>query len=401
MSSLLYYSISSDLTKDEIIEINKQVDNNRKAVYLFLTQLPSNSTRKAKRLFVYVMFTFQLDQPLVPCATAVMMGLPPAIHRLSPMNYEQERILSNKNYSPQIASIIESKMDKMVLTDQQIEDFNLICYKLQTGSITLDTAVLKLRAGGFSDWATLAFIIYMFSLQQGNSFQHVPLPHMNPVGWLNGRYDRKPMQHTSYKSSKFQLEMAGVTDEMCPDPEMADENGYVMSYEEARNLVAETSPGYMQVDENCKITDWQAAKHIYHSSGMGVDISKYGFTQQELNKIRGESRYKGSGLIAYARRGYRLPPIEMVEDYQLRLKTSCENAPIKKTNVPYYDVNGAWQARVFATPESEDSSPIIIAFNESTGDLITGDKQRPASFKRFQSENYLGAKAWMLKWRGK
>ena len=135
---------------------------------------------------------------------------------------------------------------------------------------------------------------------------------------------------------------------------------------------------------------------FYHSSGMGVDISKYGFTQQELNKIRG-----GGGLIAYARRGYRLPPIEMVEDYQLRLKTSCENAPIKKTNVPYYDVNGAWQARVFATPESEDSSPIIIAFNESTGDLITGDKQRPASFKRFQSENYLGSKAWMLKWRGK
>jgi hypothetical protein len=241
----------------------------------------------------------------------------------------------------------------------------------------------------------------MFSLQQGNSFQNVPLPHMDPVGWLNGRYDRKPMQHTSYKSSKFQLEMAGVTDEMCPGPEMADENGYVMSYQEARNLVADTYPGYMQVDENCKITDWQAAKHIYHSSGMGVDISKYGFTQQELNKIRGESRYKGGGLIAYARRGYRLPPIEMVEDYQLRLKTSCENAPIKKTNVPYYDVNGAWQARVFATPESEDSSPIIIAFNESTGDLITGDKQRPASFKRFQSENYLGAKAWMLKWRGK
>ena len=60
---------------------------------------------------------------------------------------------------------------------------------------------------------------------------------------------------------------------------MADENGYVMSYEEARNLVAETYPDYMQVDENCKITDCQTAKHMYHSSGMGIDISKYGFTQ--------------------------------------------------------------------------------------------------------------------------
>jgi len=93
-------------------------------------------------------------------------------------------------------------------------------------------------------------------------------------------------------------------------------------------------------------------------------------------------------------------PIEMVQDYQLRLKKSCEKAPIKRTNVPYYDVNGAWPSRVFATPESEDSSVIIIAFNESTGDLKTGDKQRPASFERFKSKNYLGAKAWMLKWRG-
>ena len=186
------------------------------------------------------------------------------------------------------------------------------------------------------------------------------------------------MPDISYKSSKFQLEMAGVTDEMCPSPEMADENEFVMSYQEARNLVAETYSGYMQVDENCKITDWQAAKHMYHASGMGVDLSKYGFTQQELNKIRGESRYKGGRMLEEA--------IEMVQDYQLRLKKSCEKAPIKRTNVPYYDVNGAWQSRVFATPESKDSSPIIIAFNESTGDLITGDKQKPASFKRFQSE---------------
>lgn len=60
MTALLHYSISSDLTEGEIIDIDRQVDNNQEAVYLFLTQLPSNSTRKAKRLFVYVMFTFQL-----------------------------------------------------------------------------------------------------------------------------------------------------------------------------------------------------------------------------------------------------------------------------------------------------------------------------------------------------
>jgi len=134
---------------------------------------------------------------------------------------------------------------------------------------------------------------------------------------------------------------------------------------------------------------------------MGIDPADYGFTQQELEKIRGESQYKGGGLIAYARRGYRLPPIEMVQDYQFRLKISWKEAPIKRTNVPYYDSNGAWPSTVFATPPSEDSSGIIIAFNESTGDFITGDKQKKLAFNRFKDENYLGGKKWMLKWSNK
>ena len=77
MSSLLYYSISSNLTKDEIIAIDKQVAKNRKGVYLFVRKLPSNSKRKAKRLGFYIVFMFAISQPLVPCATAVMMPLPP------------------------------------------------------------------------------------------------------------------------------------------------------------------------------------------------------------------------------------------------------------------------------------------------------------------------------------
>ena len=36
MSSLLYYSISSNLTKDNIIEIERCVAKKREAIYLFL-----------------------------------------------------------------------------------------------------------------------------------------------------------------------------------------------------------------------------------------------------------------------------------------------------------------------------------------------------------------------------
>lgn len=57
-----------------------------------------------------------------------------------------------------------------------------------------------------------------------------------------------------------------------------------------------------------------------------------------------------------------------------------------------------FDSEVFATPPSKNSSGIIVAFNQSTGDLITGDKQRDAVFDRFIDKNYLGAKQWMLKW---
>ena len=307
-----------------------------------------------------------LCQPLVPYAYAVMVPLPLSIERLAPI--EQDRILGNKNSYHQIATIPESKVDKIRLTNEQIKQFNNLALQLNSGSITMEEAVLQLRGGdGLTDVVgILAFVIFINwydSLFGVKAFQANPLPHQDPFGWLSGKYDCKPMQHTSYKSSRFELEMAGVNDNMCPGLPMADENGFVMSYQEAHNLVAETYPGYLEVNENYKITDWQAAKHIYHANGMGIDPADYGFTQQELERIRGESGYKGGGLIAYTRRGYRLPPIEMIQDYQLRLKTSCKKAPIKRTNVPYYDVNGVWQARVFATPPSEDSSGIIIAFN--------------------------------------
>jgi hypothetical protein len=53
--------------------------------------------------------------------------------------------------------------------------------------------------------------------------------------------------------------------------------------------------------------------------------------------------------------------------YQDRLKLTCDQLPVKRTHVPFYDNNGAWKATVFATPPTQDSSGIIIAFNESTG----------------------------------
>ena len=399
MSLLLYYSTSSGLSKKEIIEIDVYVIKNRK----FVKNLPLYAKRKVKRSVSYATFMLQLSQPLVSYAAAILMPLPSAIHRVSPT---RDRILNDKNRYIELAIIPKLKVDKIRLTDKQIKQFNNLAFQLNSNSITIKEGVLILRGGdGWADiLAIIAFVVFMNcydSLFRTEAFKLDPLPHQNPFGWLNDEHNRKGMQRTSYKSSRFELQMNGINNDMCPGLRMADENGFVMRHQEAYNLVAETYLGYLKVNENCKITNWQAAKHIYHAKGFSIDPANYGFTQQQLERIRGESRYKGGGLIAYVRRGYKIPPIEMVKDYQLKLKTSCENAHIKRTNVPYYDVNGVWKATVFAIPASKNSSGVIIAFNESTKDLITGDKQRDSSFDRFKNENYLGGKKWMLKWGNK
>jgi hypothetical protein len=102
-----------------------------------------------------------ISQPLVPCAAAVMMPLPPAITRLSPI--EQDRILRNKNSYHQIATIPESKVDKITLTNEQIKQFNNLALQLINGSITMEEAVLQLRGGdGLTDVvAVLGFVIFI------------------------------------------------------------------------------------------------------------------------------------------------------------------------------------------------------------------------------------------------
>jgi len=135
MTALLYYSISSKLTDDEIKEIDKEISKNQE----LLKSLPSNSKLKVQKVLANGMLVFQLSQPLL---FTVVLPLPPSVERLS-----QDKILSDKNSSPQIAPFIEPKIHKTILTDKRIEDLNIIVNKLENGSITLDEAILKLRAG--------------------------------------------------------------------------------------------------------------------------------------------------------------------------------------------------------------------------------------------------------------
>ena len=75
-----------------------------------------------------------------------------------------------------------------------------LALQFTSGSITMDEALLQLRCGGGSTdvVAVLAFVIFVnwYDSLFTEGFQQVPLPHMDPFGWISGKYDKKVLPPT-------------------------------------------------------------------------------------------------------------------------------------------------------------------------------------------------------------
>ena len=168
------------------------------------------------------------------------------------------------------------------------------------------------------------------------------------------------------------------------------QSDFVMSYQEAYNLVKETYSGSMKITEDCFITDWQAVKHIYHAEGLNINPEDFNITQAELLKIRTD------GFITYVRRGNQLPSLEHVKRYEQALKDICQDsATEQRDNSKYYDINGIRPATTFRNGRD------LVSFDQNTGDLITGFKHRADAIKQFKQTNQLGGQEWIDKWSKK
>ena len=168
------------------------------------------------------MFIFQLGQPLVPFSSAVIMPVPPvAIHRLSPI--EQNRIRNANIAKHQIATIPESKVDKIRLTNDQIKKFHNLALQLNSDSIKMEEAILQIRGGDrLTDVvAVIAFVIFINwynSLIDVQAFQAKPLPHQDSFGWFSGKYDSRNAGNPHCQSkppSRFEQDTLDETNVRC------------------------------------------------------------------------------------------------------------------------------------------------------------------------------------------
>lgn len=92
------------MTKIEVTLIGKQLNKSQE----FVRNLPLNLKRKVKRVFLYATFIFQLGQPLVPYAAAVIVQLPPP-PRISIEHLVPVKVLRSNNQCAGTAPIIKAR----------------------------------------------------------------------------------------------------------------------------------------------------------------------------------------------------------------------------------------------------------------------------------------------------
>ena len=151
MSALLYYSISSDLTEDEIVEIDKKVFRNQELVYRFMTKLSSNTKRKTKRVIIVVCLGFVLVFSNIQSVEAI----PTPVVKVQP-NYKH-------TYEMKVAPTVNPRLDKILMlsTNRMIPLIYLNGHYYYIN----DHLLKKLRAGDFV--VTIGGVVYLMCQLSG------------------------------------------------------------------------------------------------------------------------------------------------------------------------------------------------------------------------------------------
>lgn len=354
----------------------------RQAVYVFVRKLSSKVNRNSKRVIVVIVLGVGLWFSNVKPSEAMGLSLSPSqIVRVHKPSYDYRSEIK-------IAQTVNPKLDKirLIATNEMIP----LIYINGHYSYINEKLLKKLRAGDLSTNLTIVAIgVVVYVMCQLSGVDAFGI--LNQIGKWNAP---QPSPGFGRAPNPTSTQLAVIPTQAQEFNDMSlkfnqPRSQYVMTKREALELIAKTYPGQMEVTANERITDWQAAKHLYHAKGVGVDPEMYGMTQEQLMEIG-----KPGGLTEYVRNGNTLPSIEHVKAYQEALKNVCENSQ-KRTDSKYYYKHGVTPATVYYDKENR----IIVSFNQTTGDLITGDRQRENVFNRFMDDNTLCGLQWITKWK--
>ena len=375
------YPYCGQIIEEKVFFSDIVIDSTCKTIYV-INQKPvsviSSFKTKTTTQLISVVFALAGLTGFAERVRAVPLPLAPRLaqERVMRLPYNQTTI--------KVAPMVVRKPDKVKLDFVPSREVLQLIYFNAHSSYINEQLLKKLRSGDMASNITVAaisvIVFMMFKLAGVDGFQIIanwnapqPIPTPSPSS------SSTQLAQIPTKAQEFNDMLLKFNEPQCQ---------YVMTKREALELIAETYPGKVEVTANEKISDWQAVKHLYHAKGLGIDPETYGMTQKQLIEIG-----KPGGLVNYVRKGNKLPSIEHVKAYQKVLKNICGNSP-KRTNSKYYYKHGVTPATAYY----DEDNRIIVSFNQTSGDLITGDKQRENVFNRFIADNTLGGLQWIIKW---
>jgi hypothetical protein len=194
MTALLYYSISSTLTEDEIIEVDRRVAKDREEVYIFVRNFAANQKGRTKRIILIIALASGVWFSNLESAKAIGLSMPSApVVRVRP-NFED----SLKKH--EFAKLIPRKPDRISYKyfSRSKEELLLLIYATDP-RLASNQQILKLvkdlRGGSWGlvgTAALLGFMILILSIGEGfvpnpgwgldrpNPFQPSSAPHKFP-----------------------------------------------------------------------------------------------------------------------------------------------------------------------------------------------------------------------------
>jgi len=366
--------LSYEALKDNACGIQTvRIINSKTSLMLVYTSKISGKTKKITVVFsLVVLLVFGNAQPSKAIGFST---LPVSMGRVLPsLQHPLKEIKVAPTVNPRLDKILMISTNRMiplvVLNDRSCFINHQLLKKLRGGSLSVNLTLIA--------FGVVVFVMYQLQLPGVDAFGII-----GPWNVPTIRPGFPPTTSSSYSSTKIAL-VPTKAQEFNDMLSMYNTNkpqlNFVMTRDEALNLIGETYPGQLEITVNERFSEWQAAKKIYHAVDFGIDPEDYGMMKYNILRLQ------RIGLTKYAREGRPLPPIKLVNHYQMAVKNMCDHSEHSDGKF-----SSRGEQKIHDTSYSYNRTTRQVAgFNKETGDIITAGKYRPQYFDRFLETMHLG-----------
>jgi hypothetical protein len=270
-------------------------------------------------------FRFNGTGTIISAALPTTILPPPAIVIQTQSN-NLNSIVSQSQSSCFITTVIMNELDKIILIDLQLDEFNQTSSKFLDDSITMDEEILQYRGGGKLD--DTSFILPYTGARASYSKSSLDLTNKN-----NG----------SHKLTSNQIPTLSIKG---------------------------TSE---------KVTAWSAAKHVHHSPDFSLNPRNYKMTQKDLDSIAKD------GLIDHIRNGGTPPNALYVKDLQSKWKEFAERTDIDVRDCGTQTVLGQG-----CHVRKHDLTGLFLAVRLDTNETFTGYQLTPNQSEYHDKKGTIG-----------